>query len=119
MEGAKIEYILRYFGNLMNEQEKQALWHYSTNYKLENSLNNDPSSIASRRKKYLKKGWLSEDAQVLALLKDGIDNFRGNTAQRILKEHLEEVYFNNCPKCAKLAKTPEAKQCRFCGYDWH
>ena len=26
---------------------------------------------------------------------------------------------NNCPKCGKLARTPKAKQCRYCFYNWH
>lgn len=24
-----------------------------------------------------------------------------------------------CPKCGKALRTPKAKQCRFCGADWH
>jgi len=52
-------------------------------------------------------------------LENGIDHFRLSTAERILKEDRDKIYFNNCPKCDELARTPDAKQCRFCGYDWH
>jgi len=24
-----------------------------------------------------------------------------------------------CPHCGKRLRTPQAKQCRFCGRDWH
>jgi hypothetical protein len=24
-----------------------------------------------------------------------------------------------CPQCGKFLRTPQAKQCRFCGADWH
>lgn len=36
-----------------------------------------------------------------------------------MNEIPEKVFFNNCPKCGKLAITPQAKQCRFCSYNWH
>jgi uncharacterized C2H2 Zn-finger protein len=26
---------------------------------------------------------------------------------------------NRCPRCGEVAKTPKAKQCRFCKHDWH
>jgi hypothetical protein len=26
---------------------------------------------------------------------------------------------NCCPKCDALAKTPKARQCRYCFHDWH
>lgn len=39
-------------------------------------------------------------------------------ANRILAQHEKEV-INNCPKCGKLARTPKAKQCRYCQFDWH
>lgn len=31
----------------------------------------------------------------------------------------DKILWNNCPNCNKLARTPKAKQCRFCEYDWH
>lgn len=36
-----------------------------------------------------------------------------------MTETREKVFLNNCPKCDKLARTPYAKQCRYCGYNWH
>jgi ribosomal protein L40E len=39
-------------------------------------------------------------------------------AMRLLNRSIDEV-INNCPKCGRLARTPRAKQCRQCGYDWH
>lgn len=67
----------------------------------------------------LEKGWISNDKEVIELLKDGILQFRQNTALRILKENESKIYFNYCPKCSKLARTPQAKQCRFCAFSWH
>jgi len=40
-----------------------------------------------------------------------------NTADRILKEHNEEIFLNNFPN-QKLARTLNARQCRHCGNKW-
>jgi hypothetical protein len=112
-----VDYILNYFNRLMNERETLAWRHYSSEYKLTHSEN--PDSVEKIRKIYLSKGWLTEDEQTLRLLENGIDHFRLKTAERILKENREKIDFNNCPKCRELARTPNAKQCRFCGHDWH
>ncbi|WP_044208697.1 hypothetical protein [Flammeovirga sp. OC4] len=117
MKTETIDYILNYFSGLMNEKEALAWRHYSSEYKLTHSENQD--TVEKRRKIYLSKGWLTEDEQTLRLLENGIDQFRLNTAERILNENSDKIEFNKCPKCSELARTPKAKQCRFCGYDWH
>ena len=43
---------------------------------------------------------------------------KNKIAQRLLADHGHEL-INNCPKCGGLARTPHARQCRHCGYDWH
>jgi len=105
-------YIITYYLNLLNDPEKKALRHYRSTYKLED---NDEQ----RRRMYLKTGWLSTDPVILDYLKDGYEQFAVNCAKRILKDNPGEVIFNLCPNCKKLARTPLAKQCRFCGWDWH
>lgn len=117
MKVETVDYILNHFSSLMNEKESLAWRHYSSDYKLTHGENQD--TVEKRRKIYLNKGWLTDDEQTLRLLKNGIDHFRLKTAERILEENLAKIYFNNCPKCEELARTPKAKQCRFCGYDWH
>ena len=61
----------------------------------------------------------SNDPTVLELLKDGINEFHKNAATRVYMEHLNELTLNRCPKCDGIARTPTAKQCRYCGNDWH
>ena len=48
-----------------------------------------------------------------------IDEEKSRLAEIIAMDYKDKVFFNNCPNCGKLARTPKAKQCRFCGYDWH
>jgi hypothetical protein len=63
--------------------------------------------------------WLSNDPEVLRLAGDGFDAFVERTGERIFQENGDKVFLNCCPSCGKLARTPTAKQCRYCGCDWH
>ncbi|SEW26597.1 hypothetical protein SAMN05421841_1924 [Chryseobacterium wanjuense] len=104
-------YIRNYFSNLMTDREKFALKHHMYTFK---SADNH-----IMRNLMLEKGWISSDPEVVSLLQNGYEEFELNVAKRIMTDTPEKVFFNNCPKCNKLARTPYAKQCRHCGYDWH
>ena len=67
---------------------------------------------------YERRGWITNDKEALELLKNGETEFFINTANRILKEHKNDIFLNYCPKCQKLARTPKARQCRHCGNKW-
>ena len=62
---------------------------------------------------------LSDDEDVLELVGLNVDDFNFKVAERLLNEHGDVIFLNRCSKCDKLARTPWAKQCRHCGYDWH
>lgn len=53
------------------------------------------------------------------LQKQEIEDEKKRIAEMLLKEYSNEVFLNKCPGCGKLARTPKAKQCRFCLHDWH
>lgn len=108
-------YVLKYFPRLLTLDEGMAIKHAMSLQKLSNS-NHDHSTLT---KIYQEKGWLSTDQNVLDLLKEGYEQFEVDVANRILAQHPEKVFLNNCPQCGKLARTPQAKQCRFCGFNWH
>jgi hypothetical protein len=113
MDKETAEYIVTYFFSLLPEKEKLAWRYHSSILKLEDNDNPKAWEI------YKRKGWITDDKEVLDLLKVGYDNFELNTAEKIIKNYPEKVFLNECPKCKKLARTPKAKQCRFCGFDWH
>lgn len=64
-------------------------------------------------------GRYSDDPKIQAMIADGFENFKTRVATRIYNEHKNELSLNLCPKCSKIARTPQAKQCRFCSYNWH
>ncbi|GAB3513074.1 hypothetical protein [Emticicia fontis] len=108
-----ISYIVVYYSHLFTELERKAMRHYQTAFKLDFNL----SDSSPRVQLYFKNGWLSNDPQVLDLLKDGYEAFEFNVVKRVMSQTPEKVYFNNCPKCGQLARTPYARQCR-CGHQW-
>jgi hypothetical protein len=46
------------------------------------------------------------------------DKLEQKVAERMVQQNPSKVFFNNCPKCNKLARTPFARQCRYCGHSW-
>ncbi len=114
MDIEKAEYIINYFSNLLSREEQIAIKH--TNSCI---IRGDDFDNTQIRNFYLKHGWITEDQKVLQLLLNGYDNFQIQIAKRILEQNPDKVFFNNCPECGKLARTPFAKQCRFCGHNWH
>ncbi|MBI1286031.1 MAG: hypothetical protein GC178_00470 [Flavobacteriales bacterium] len=113
MDQETAHYIVEHYRSLMIEKEKRAQRHHFSTVKI-----GDEASEA-RQRVYQKMFWLSNDPEILALLDGGYERFEIHTASRILSEHEDEVFLNHCPKCGRLARTPKAKQCRYCGNDWH
>ncbi|UTX49311.1 hypothetical protein [Chryseobacterium sp. MA9] len=106
-----IDYIIKYFSELMTDHEKLALkYHMYTSKSSEN---------AKLRRIMTERGWINSDPEIMDLLKKGYEDFEHNTVNHIMTETREKVFLNNCPKCDKLARTPYAKQCKYCGYNWH
>jgi len=107
-----LEYIDRYCSEFRTEKEKAAYNHYFASVKFSKHLNNEKI-----RERYNKM--TSDDPEVLELLKDGYEVFSKRCADRIYHENYDELNINLCPNCKGIARTPQAKQCRFCGYSWH
>ena len=115
-----VDYLINYYGRFFNEKEREAMTHQTTLYKLQHYARIKKVSTVEELPEFLRKdAGLSTDPAVLALLENGIEHFQARTAERMLQEHHDQIYFNNCPKCQKLARTHYAQQCRYCGYNWH
>jgi hypothetical protein len=109
------KYIRNFFPNLMTDEERLALKHLIYTDKVDNSTSD--SSIM--RKLLIERGLISSNPKILDLLSNGSEEFELRVAKRIMTETPDKVFFNKCPKCSSLARTPYARQCRFCRYSWH
>ncbi|HKD81486.1 MAG TPA: hypothetical protein VKH81_17465 [Candidatus Angelobacter sp.] len=110
-------YVVRWFGHLMTPAEKSAEKHLLATMKAaRGSSDVRPQREALQSKAHRRS--LSHEADELDPAVDGYEPFVQRTAARIVKERGNEVFFNVCPNCAKLARTPRARECRWCGHDW-
>ena len=109
-----INYIFQYSSEYYSELERKAKDHYFGTFKFGKYPDNTFQAIDDAKKRFLTK-----DQNALKLLENGYSEFIINTAIRIYNEHRNELKLNLCPKCGKIARTPNAKQCKFCSHDWH
>ena len=119
MEREKAQYVLRYYVHFMTTRERVAQRHLFGTDKATHGRTDAAAKNEVRNSSHHLSRLLSNDPEVLRLASGGSDAFALRTAQRIPDEHKNEIVFNNCPRCGALAKTPKARQCRFCRYDWH
>lgn len=112
MDKELIDYLIAYYPKLLSFSEKAANKHHLAMLKSDNA--ND-----FQQKKVILKIWGTNEEEILALLENGYDEFKKIVADRIFKEQRDKIHINNCPNCGRLARTPLAKQCRYCGNNWH
>jgi hypothetical protein len=119
MELEKARYIFAHHRHLMNKQECLAHRHLMGTVKITRGRSDAAAQIEAAKCRSHLHDLLSEDPQVLDLARHGFDAFVFATAERILAEHADKLTFNYCCQCGRLARTPKARQCRFCHHDWH
>jgi len=61
----------------------------------------------------------SEQRPIVAKLLTAIDRFTEQAISRILRDHALDIVLARCPDCGKIVASPDAKQCLWCGNDWH
>ncbi len=70
-------------------------------------------------KRMLSTRWgLVGDPEVDSALSAGPEPFRRSVAKRILLEYGDSIV-NRCLQCGRVVRTPRARQCFWCGHDWH
>lgn len=117
MTQQEIDYLISHYSSLLTGKERVAYKHLLHDAKL--AANDNAETRERMRAMLLRVGWLSDSEEVLILFEKGIPAFRQLIAARLYAEHGGETLFNRCPRCQRLARTPLAKQCRYCEHDWH
>jgi hypothetical protein len=103
----------------MTAQERRAYKHLNATAKATGGRTDVAAQLEVGNSSNPAREFLSNDPEALRLASEGFHVFMMRTAQRILDESCNEVAFNYCPRCGALARTPKARQCRFCRHDWH
>lgn len=119
MDRERAQYILCFYAHLMTPNEKRASRHLEATSKAMKGRTDAIAQSELRSSSRKLRTFLSDDPEVLRLTGGGWEPFAAQTAERIFTEHKSEIAFNCCPRCGALAKTPKARQCRRCRFDWH
>ena len=105
--------VIRYHSHLLTSFECSVLAAFQARWKADAYRNPNVEQ-------HLRKGWGNlEDPRIDAILDRGYDEFSWTVAERVLVEHGGRVVLNRCPECDRIAETPKARQCLWCGHDWH
>ena len=108
-----LDYIFNYCGRFFWKNEGMANKYM---YALSKSKQGVNETIY---KFFMKDEDVYKNGEMMDLTKDGYEAYKIKVATRIWEKHKDELDLNLCPKCGKVARTPWAKQCRFCFNDWH
>ena len=110
-------YIMNYQSDFLTELERRAFNHLVAQFKEVNRFELVGQEEGRSSRFYSQH--ISDDPSVLHLASDGHRAFYLRTAERIFREHADKLSFNCCPRCGEVARTPTARQCRYCFHDWH
>jgi hypothetical protein len=105
-------YVWDYHGGLMSEFEQRVGWAYLAECKAAAGHHAVASFILLRY-------GIAGDPEAEAALADGVEVFRRRVCRRVVTEHGASVLINRCPSCGRVVRTPQARQCFWCGFDWH
>lgn len=78
----------------------------------------NPNLVGSL-KAMLQERYRHEDSIVVKSLDYGHEQFMQAVVERILRTQRDKIPLCRCPECKRIAATPKAHQCLWCGADWH
>ena len=108
------DYIMRHAKHYMTDFEKRCVHLGILREKAEAA--DDPSLHELSRDSWSREG--SDDME--RALTNGVWDYQMQIRERLQREAKEgTLLVNRCPRCHGVARAPLAKQCRWCGHDWH
>ncbi|WP_421753228.1 hypothetical protein [Croceimicrobium sp.] len=111
MTKEEVKYILNYFSHLMPQDDRLTLkYHMYTHSK---------SDEQKLRKAINERAETSEKVENQEMPGKAYEEFALGVAKKIVNQYPDKLYFNRCPKCNSLARTPYSRQCKSCGFNWH
>ncbi|WP_146589050.1 hypothetical protein [Posidoniimonas polymericola] len=65
------------------------------------------------------ESYINGSDRIRQIIEGDIESYLDDAARRIISQKREDVFINRCPACQRIVRTPVAKQCLWCGHDWH
>lgn len=114
---ALTDYVWRNYRHLMSEEEISAYKALIGAAKIDDYTED---GVPPRNAEWFRTHFGRLDDPVVARqLTDGRETFYRRVRDRLLQERTDDVFVNRCGGCNRIVVTPLAKQCLWCGYDWH
>lgn len=113
-------YVRRNFIHLLHEDELELYRDMLLKEKIEPASTGDVQEQLRKQLAHgihrLSKG---EAIEGIALLFGDLAQEHKKRIDPLIQELKQKLVPNRCPKCNKIVRTPEARQCLWCGADWH
>jgi hypothetical protein len=109
------DYVLAHYSHLCDDAESQVLRAFALERKAARMQEDNEALASEFRRKWVRV----TSPQVARALEAGEEASRRGVRDRLLKEHGREIVVNRCPRCHRVVRTPMARQCLWCGHDWH
>jgi len=113
-------------GGSLTELERTAVREFLIREKLERFDNAEmkyeqvEGMTYSEMRSMLERQKAVRSSELDSLMEGGNENFRMRVCERLRQaEQTGEFAINHCPLCRKIVRTALAKQCLWCGADWH
>jgi hypothetical protein len=99
------QYIKRYYSHFIKPEEHSFYNRWRKEVKYYYAIEQSPHLV-----EYYKKKYSIEDDHIF-ITDEEYDEYDISVTNRIITEHRDKIFFNYCPVCGTLARTPYAKQC--------
>ena len=119
LELAEAAFVSEYCSEFLTKEEDLARWIRFIELKMPldkigpSSKKHRDLLMANMEKRYNR----AEIALAREILNRGMTELSMELRKRVL--HAAPQLIARCRKCKGVLRTPEARQCRWCGYDWH
>ena len=107
-------YVVKYWTRYLNETEKRC---YNFGVRLAKTQNQAETPWGQQ---VLGEWERNVDKDVREALADGFAPLQERLWQQVLACFQSgQLAMNRCPRCSRVVRTPGARQCLWCGHDWH
>ncbi len=110
-------YLIQHYSHLLSKEENQALSQVCLT-KEQKEKWSKPRNKEGLINLKIQDFYGFDNPKVDELVALGQEKLIAQLTNQLLAKHSDKVFLNYCPKCNELARTPKAKQCRFCNHSW-
>lgn len=113
---ALTHYIYDHFSSLLTPEERAA-WRFRTAHVKQWSYKPDGTQTLEFFR--VPEVQTTYPDLMRRIAEQGVATVMRAAADRVLRDNPGKKILHTCAKCGELCRTPKARQCWACGFDWH